>query len=171
MKVDQTLEAGPPLIHSCLHIPTSSIKMSELDLAGKAAIVTGSSSGVGQAVAIALGKRGCSVVINCVLRTGDVPRKENCLFDRLLLLLSRLLKDTKSVDGANETKQKVEEGGGKAVLCQGDVGKDEDCRRLAQACVDAFGRIDFLVNNAGYTVGRLFGKLWKTIGDADVFVV
>ncbi len=37
------------------------------------------------------------------------------------------------------------------MLCAANVGKDEDCRRLAQTCVDEFGAIHFLVNNAGYT--------------------
>ncbi|KAI9028514.1 P-loop containing nucleoside triphosphate hydrolase protein [Hyaloraphidium curvatum] len=86
-------------------------------LEGKAAIVTGSSSGVGQAVAIALAQRKCNVVVNY----------------------------TKSVEGAQETLKQIEAAGAKGILCQANVSSDEDCKRLAKACVDAFGRIDYLV--------------------------
>lgn len=52
---------------------------------------------------------------------------------------------TKSVDGAKETLAAVEAAGAKGILVQGNVAVDADCQKLAKACVEAFGRIDYLV--------------------------
>ncbi|KAI9029320.1 short-chain dehydrogenase/reductase SDR [Hyaloraphidium curvatum] len=95
-----------------------------MSLKGKAAIVTGSATGVGAATALLLASKGCNVVVNY----------------------------TKSKKEADETLAACLAKGASAVLVQADVSSDADCRRLAQACVDAFGRIDFLVNNAGTTI-------------------
>lgn len=94
-----------------------------MDLRGKAAIVTGSATGVGAATARLLASKGCRVVINY----------------------------TKSRAEAEETAAAVKAVGSEAILVQGDVARDEDCRRLAEECLSAFGRIDALVNNAGIT--------------------
>jgi 3-oxoacyl-[acyl-carrier protein] reductase len=92
-------------------------------LDGKAAIVTGSATGIGAAVARQLAARGCAVVINY----------------------------TKSLREAEETRAEIDAAGGRTIMVQADVSKDDDCRRMAKACLDAFGRIDILVNNAGTT--------------------
>lgn len=92
-------------------------------LDGKAAIVTGSATGIGAAVAKQLAGRGAGVVINY----------------------------TKSLREAEQTKAEIEGIGGKTILVQADVSKDEDCRRMAKAALEVFGRIDILVNNAGTT--------------------
>ncbi len=94
-----------------------------MDLKGKAAIVTGSATGLGAAVALKLAARGCDVAINY----------------------------TKSEAEAKETQAACVKLGVKAILAQGDVAKDEDCRRMAETARKAFGRIDILVNNAGTT--------------------
>lgn len=94
-----------------------------MDLKGKAAIVTGSATGLGAAVALKLAARGCDVAINY----------------------------TKSEAEAKETQAACAKLGVKAILAQGDVAKDEDCRRMAETARKAFGRIDILVNNAGTT--------------------
>jgi len=93
------------------------------DLVGKAAIVTGSATGIGAAVAIRLARRGANVVVNY----------------------------TKSEAEARATADAVRAAGADVRLAQGDVSKDEDCRRIAGAAVEAWGRIDILVNNAGTT--------------------
>jgi 3-oxoacyl-[acyl-carrier protein] reductase len=93
------------------------------DLTGKVAIVTGSATGIGAAVAIGLAKRGASIVVNY----------------------------TKSEAEAAETAKAVEAAGAAVRVVQGDVAKDEDCRKLAAAAMDAWKRIDILVNNAGTT--------------------
>jgi len=94
-----------------------------MTLKDKVSIVTGSATGLGAAVAIKLAERGSRVVINY----------------------------TKSEKEAKETLELVKSKGVDAILAQGDVGEDADCRRIAQTAVDKWGRIDVLVNNAGTT--------------------
>ncbi len=89
----------------------------------KAFVVTGSSSGVGAATSIELARRGSAVVINY----------------------------SKSQTEAEEIAQACVRAGGEAVVVRGDVAQDADCRRLAAAATDKWGRIDGLVNNAGTT--------------------
>jgi 3-oxoacyl-[acyl-carrier protein] reductase len=97
--------------------------MEQGDLKGKAAIVTGSATGIGASVAIGLAGRGANVVVNY----------------------------TKSEKEAREVVEAVKAAGADARLVQGDVAKDADCKKLAAAALDAWGRIDILVNNAGTT--------------------
>jgi 3-oxoacyl-[acyl-carrier protein] reductase len=97
--------------------------MEQADLKGKAAIVTGSSSGIGASVALGLARRGASVVINY----------------------------SKSAKEAEAVAAEVKKIGAPVAIAQGNVALDEDCRKIAQAARDAFGRIDILVNNAGTT--------------------
>jgi len=85
----------------------------------KAAIVTGSGSGIGAATAIELSKRGWSVVINY----------------------------SRNAAKASEVAAKCKD----AILVQADTGEDADCRKLVQAALDKWGRVDALVNNAGTT--------------------
>jgi 3-oxoacyl-[acyl-carrier protein] reductase len=87
------------------------------------AIVTGSATGVGAATAERLAGKGWRVVINY----------------------------SKSEAEARETQVACAARGVETLLIQGDVAKDADCRHLAQAALDAWGRIDALVNNAGVT--------------------
>jgi 3-oxoacyl-[acyl-carrier protein] reductase len=94
-----------------------------MDLKNAVCIVTGSASGIGAATAIALAGRGARVVVNY----------------------------SKSEAAARETLKACAAAGGEALLVQADVRQDADCRRLAQAALDQWGRIDALVNNAGAT--------------------
>jgi len=97
--------------------------MEQSDLKGKAAIVTGSSSGIGASVALALARRGADVAVNY----------------------------SKSAAEAEDVAAQARAAGVKVVIAQGDVANDADCRRIAAAALEAFGRIDILVNNAGTT--------------------
>lgn len=92
-------------------------------LKGKVAIVTGSATGLGAAVALQLADKGCNVVINY----------------------------RKSEKEAKETLAACEAKGVEALLAQGDVGEDADCRRIVDETVKKWGRVDVLVNNAGGT--------------------
>lgn len=92
-------------------------------LKNKVAIVTGSATGLGAAVALQLADKGCNVVINY----------------------------TKSEAEAKETLAACEAKGVEALLAQGDVGEDADCRRIVEETVKKWGRVDVLVNNAGGT--------------------
>ena len=95
-----------------------------MDLQSGVAIVTGSSSGVGAATARQLAELGCNVVVNYA----------------------------SNEQGARETVAACEAFGVETVVVRADVARDEDCRRLAAAAVDRWGRIDALVNNAGTTM-------------------
>ncbi|MGQ0677454.1 MAG: SDR family NAD(P)-dependent oxidoreductase [Rhodospirillales bacterium] len=92
-----------------------------------AAIVTGSSSGMGAATALKLAALGWNVVLNA----------------------------SKSAKEAEAAAAKCRQAGGaqgaRAIVAMGDVANDADCRRVAAACLEAFGRIDELVNSAATT--------------------
>jgi 3-oxoacyl-[acyl-carrier protein] reductase len=94
-----------------------------VDIKGGVVIVTGSATGVGAACVKMLAAKGCNVVINY----------------------------TKSEAEAKETQAECEALGVETILCQADVANDADCRRMAQAAIDKWGRIDGLINNAGTT--------------------
>ena len=94
-----------------------------MDLQDGVAIVTGSSSGVGAATARQLAERGANVVINYA----------------------------NNAEGAHATQQACEAFGVETVVVKADVADDADCRRLAAAAEERWGRIDALVNNAGTT--------------------
>lgn len=86
-------------------------------------IVTGSASGVGAATALALAKLGGAVAVNY----------------------------SKSAAEAERVASECKAAGGDAISIQCDVAQDGDCRRLAAATLQKWGRIDGLVNNAGTT--------------------
>lgn len=91
--------------------------------AAKTAIVTGSSSGMGAATALRLAGRGWNVAVNAA----------------------------RSAKDAEDVAAQCRKAGGKAIVVLGDVSDDAACRRIAAETVEAFGRIDALVNNAGIT--------------------
>jgi 3-oxoacyl-[acyl-carrier protein] reductase len=89
-------------------------------LAGKIAIVTGSSSGIGKAIALTFGKEGASVVV-------AARRKDLC----------------------ERTVTQIRQGGGDATAIQTDVADEAQVERLITETVKRYGRLDLLVNNAG----------------------
>jgi glucose 1-dehydrogenase len=98
-------------------------------LQGKTALVTGASSGIGQAIAIRLAEDGCNVAIN--YRSSPDAAQE-------------------TVDQAMEQACKdVEQCGVKSLLVQGDVSQESDVISMVQTTIDYFGHLDILVNNAG----------------------
>jgi NADP-dependent 3-hydroxy acid dehydrogenase YdfG len=90
------------------------------ELTGTVALVTGASSGIGEATALELAQRGAAVAI-CARRA-----------DRLKALAT-----------------KISDGGGEAVLIQADVSSQEQAQALVEQTVSELGRLDTLVNNAG----------------------
>ncbi len=94
-----------------------------MNLEGKAAIVTGAGTGVGQQTAIRLAEQGCSVLVNY----------------------------QNSREGAEQTATECEKRGVKALAVRADVSQDKDCRAMVAEAEKAFDRLDVLINNAGYT--------------------
>ncbi len=87
---------------------------------GKCAVVTGASNGIGRATALLFAREGARLVVNDV----DAARLE-------------------------DLRAEIERTGGDVRTVVGDVSRPEDARAMIAACVDAFGRIDILVANAG----------------------
>jgi 3-oxoacyl-[acyl-carrier protein] reductase len=98
--------------------------MAETDFGGFVVLVTGASAGLGRAIAVQAAARGAKAVV---------------------------VNYARSAEGAQETARLVEAEGAEAVIVQGDVRQDADCRRVA-AAAQPFGRLDALFNNAGATV-------------------
>jgi len=90
-------------------------------LSGKVAVVTGSSKGIGAAIAKALAAEGASVVVNYA----------------------------SSKAGADAVVAAIESANGKAVAVGGDVSKAADAQGIIQAAIETYGRLDILVNNSG----------------------
>ena len=94
-----------------------------MDPKGKAAVITGGGTGVGQATALSLAKLGCSVLVNY----------------------------SRSQEAAEETAAEAARHGVKAFAYKADVSVDAECRAMMKNAVDEFGRLDILVNNAATT--------------------
>jgi 3-oxoacyl-[acyl-carrier protein] reductase len=90
-------------------------------LAGKVAIVTGASKGIGAAIAKSLGAEGASVVVNYA----------------------------SSKTGADTVVSEIAAAGGKAVAVGGDVSKAAEAQGIIDAAIGNYGRLDILVNNSG----------------------
>ena len=90
-------------------------------LEGKVAVVTGSSSGIGQAIARCLAREGAAVAI-------DYHSHPQC---------------------AEQLVHEIEQAGGRAVCTQADVSQADDVRKLIDQTVAKFGKLDVMVNNAG----------------------
>ncbi|SDM92072.1 glucose 1-dehydrogenase [Sediminibacillus halophilus] len=95
------------------------------DLAGKTAIVTGSSKGIGQGIAVRFGREKMNVVV-------DYHTDPN---------------------GAEETVRLIKEHGGNAMAVEADVSREEGMRQLIDAAIQRFGAIQVMVNNAGFSNG------------------
>ncbi|MBI2866250.1 MAG: 3-oxoacyl-[acyl-carrier-protein] reductase [Chloroflexi bacterium] len=113
-------------------------------LEGRAAIVTGSSRGIGRAVALRLAREGASLVLNA--------RQDEA--------------------GVRAVVTQVQQMGGQAVQAMGDVSQAETAKQLAEAAYHHFGRVDILVNNAGINRDNLIVRLsetdWDQVLDVDL---
>ena len=90
-------------------------------LAGKVAVVTGASKGIGAAIATALAAEGAAVVVNYA----------------------------SSKEGADAVVSRIQAAGGKAVAVRGDVSRQAEAEAIVDTAVREFGRVDVLVNNSG----------------------
>jgi glucose 1-dehydrogenase len=108
-------------------------------LQGQKAIVTGANSGIGRAIAIALGSAGADVVVN--YRDGE--------------------------DAAMEAVRAISESGSRALAHRADVSREPEVKELFQRAIEHFGTVDILVNNAGLQRDAPFEDLtleqWNTV--------
>ncbi len=115
--------------------------MPKLD--GKVAVVTGASSGIGEATAEALAAEGATVVV--------AARREERLTD---------------------LAKRIEENGGRVLAAACDVADEGQAHGLIQKAQEEFGRVDILVNNAGVmllsTVGKGLSEEWRQMFDVNV---
>ncbi len=110
------------------------------DLTGKVALVTGGSRGLGRAIALALAAQGADVAVNYRGNAG----------------------------AAEETVQRIRAAGRQATVLQGDTSAGrEACEAIVRGAMDAFGKIDVLVNNAGITrdnlIMRMDAEEWEAV--------
>jgi glucose 1-dehydrogenase len=102
-------------------------------LKGKNVLVTGSTSGIGQAIAVRFAEYGANVAINYLHQPEEAEETE----EQVQTCLS-----------------KVRQSGVKDVLVRGDVSKEDDVVRMVEQTVDGLGGLDVLVNNAGIQISR-----------------
>jgi len=114
------------------------------DLAGKVAVITGGSRGIGRASSLALAQHGARVAVNYL----------------------------GNASAAEATAREIAACGGQCLTVQADVSKPEEVHRLIDQALDTFGRIDILVNNVGLTqdglIVRMSEKKWDQVLDANL---
>lgn len=116
--------------------------MGSLD--GKVAIVTGSGQGIGRGIAIGLAREGAKVVVN-----NRKPKDESLKrYDRSTMPDEDWQQVLALSGDAEATAALIEDEGGEAIAVYGDVADPAVAERLVQAALDAWGRIDIVVNNA-----------------------
>src|SRR3989304_8323959 len=101
------------------------------DLTGRAALVTGSSRGIGRAIALQLARQGASIAVNYL----------------------------SNEEAAKEGQETIRSYEGQAVLLQGDISAPEQAERVVDMAQEAFGRLDILVNNAGFNRDTLLLRM------------
>jgi glucose 1-dehydrogenase len=114
------------------------------NLVGQKAMVTGAASGIGRAIALALGRAGADVVVNYSSREAE----------------------------AEKVVQEIEEAGTRAFAVRADVGKEADVQSMFARAVEELGRLDILINNAGIQKDAPFDQMtvaqWDAVMDVNL---
>ncbi|MGI9322149.1 MAG: SDR family NAD(P)-dependent oxidoreductase [Pseudomonadales bacterium] len=121
-------------------------------LDGKVALVTGAGGGLGETHALLLAKEGAAVVVNDLGGARDGTGASSGMADQVV--------------------DKIKAEGGKAVADYGNVAKEEDAAQMVKAAVDEFGRLDFLIANAGILRDKSFKNMdndkWDVVVDVHL---
>lgn len=137
-------------------------------LKGRVAIITGSGQGIGRDLALWMARQGCKVVVNNRTKGSSVQAHE----DKIVKLneedLAKLRKIVGDCEGTAEIVNSdgdAQAAGGEALPVYADVSKLDDCKKLVDAAVDKWGRLDILINNAAATwtgnVKEMEPKNWE----------
>ena len=121
-------------------VTTNQIMSDQKQFAARAAIVTGATRGIGRAIALELARRGADIAFNYA----------------------------KSAEAAESLKNEIEALGVRVLATQGDVASTEAAAEMVKQTKDAFGRIDFLVNNAGIVRDTLILRMKEDDWDAVI---
>jgi NAD(P)-dependent dehydrogenase (short-subunit alcohol dehydrogenase family) len=124
--------------------------MSELRYDGRVAIITGAGHGLGRRHALELASRGAKVVVNDL--GGDVHG------------------GGASTGPAQDVVDEIVKAGGEAVANGGNVATEEGAQSLVQTAVDAFGKVDIVINNAGILRDKAFRNMSVAEFDAVIAV-
>src|SRR3954469_16771410 len=115
-----------------------------LSLENRVALVTGGSRGIGRAIALELGARGATVVVNY----------------------------NKASEAADQVVKQIQGGGSQAAAFQADVSVSKEAERLVKFAVETFGDLNILINNAGITKDRLIMMMseedWDSVVDTNL---
>ena len=123
-----------------LYFVTTQSMSDQKQFAARAAIVTGATRGIGRAIALELARRGADIAFNYA----------------------------KSAEAAESLKNEIEALGVRVLATQGDVASTEAAAEMVKQTKDAFGRIDFLVNNAGIVRDTLILRMKEDDWDAVI---
>ncbi len=114
-------------------------------LDGKVAVVTGAGGGLGETHALLLAQEGAAVVVNDLGGTRDGSGSGSAMADQVV--------------------DKIKAAGGKAVADYGNVASEEDAKAMVQKAVDEFGKIDFMIANAGILRDKSFKNMTDDMWD------
>ena len=124
--------------------------MANIDFSGRVAIVTGAGAGLGRSYALELAKRGAKVVINDLGGTRDGAGSSDA--------------------AANKVVDEIKALGGQAVPNYDNVATVAGGANIVKTAVDAFGKVDILINNAGILRDKTFNKMEEENWDAVMSV-
>jgi len=113
--------------------------MSDIRFDGRVAIITGAGGGLGRTYALEIGRRGGSVVVNDLGGAADGTGSGSSMADAVV--------------------KEINESGGQAVANYDSVSTPEGGEAIVQTAIDAFGKVDIVINNAGILRDKTFVKL------------